>query len=179
MIQPLVWLLACAGAPAIPGLSAPDGTVCPAGAEPLVLEPERPDPARWLPGTEVRLCRTAAGTNVGPHEERWPGSGRAVEGRWGEAGREGTWLSFFPDGAFRSRIDYAGGVPHGLRRELSADGRVVELQLEHGTTVGLRSLPRQTPMPEWSSGARSEGTRHLEHAGPEPRDEGEGQDEDE
>lgn len=167
MIQPLVWwMFACAGSPAIPGLPVGDGLACPGASERIDLAAGASDPARWLQGTDVRLCRTTAGANVGPHEERWPGGGLAAQGSWGEPGREGTWISFFPDGAFRSRVDYAAGVPHGLRQEVSSDGRVVELQLEQGVVVGLRSLPLETPMPQWSDGVQGEGLRHQDHAGP-------------
>lgn len=130
-----------------------------------VVGPEVADEARMADGTELRVCRSADGVAHGAHVEVFPGGGVAVKGAWAEGKREGTWTRWRPSGAFRARTDYRAGVPHGLRQRLGGDGRVVQMDLVEGVLMGLRSLPRARPMPEWKDGQPAEGLAHLD---PEP-----------
>lgn len=96
-----------------------------------------------------------------PADERWPGGAPRSEGRTEGGRREGTWTAWREDGAFASRTDWVGGVQHGLRQEVGADGRIVELVLERGVVVSFRTLPAGTPMPEWDGDRRVSGARYA------------------
>ena len=148
-------MLACGRAPAPSGMTPPAGFSCPSGT---TWKGERAGEV------EVHGCRTASGLRTGPHLERYPGGGVAVEGAWLDDQRHGVWTAWFPDGAFRSQVTWAAGVEHGPRRELSSDGRVVEIDMEQGLAVELRGLPAGAPMPEWEAGQRVDGVRYATHA---------------
>jgi hypothetical protein len=153
------WLLGCGRAVNPEGMVPPEGFACPSGAE-WRAEVRSGD-------VEVHTC-AADGTRRGPHVERYVGGGIAVEGQWRDGGRDGVWTAWSPDGAFRSQTTWVDGVEHGPRREVSADGRVVEIQMERGQAVDLRGLPADAPMPEWSAGQRVEGVRYRTRLTPSP-----------
>ena len=104
------------------------------------------------------------GAREGPHLERYASGGVAAQGGWQSDRRHGVWTRWFEDGAFRSLQSWEAGVQHGPRRELSPDGRVVEIEMASGEAVSLRGLPAGTPMPEWHAGQRADGVAHLAHA---------------
>ena len=85
---------AISGAP--PGFTCPDGTRWQGeapGASSLGIEA----------GTRVHTCREGD-VPRGPHLELFEDGRVAVEGVWAGGERDGAWLRWYPDGAFRSRV---------------------------------------------------------------------------
>lgn len=155
-------LLACGRmlpSPVEASSAAPAGFECPTGSTWTVDPPGRGE-LRAIPGTEVHTCRDAQGRPVGPHVERWPGGGTACVGSWANGARDGVWLAWRPDGAFRSQVTWRDGVQDGPRREVGRAGRIVEITMEAGLAQGFLTLPSDAPMPEWDGGRRVEGTRY-------------------
>jgi hypothetical protein len=162
----VLWLAAIAGCAGLLSPSAPPAEVsCPTGAQ--VRDPETVAPWRVLPDTEVSVCLGTDGQPDGPHVETWPDAvaspGLAAEGLWMAGRRHGPWTTWWPDGAFRSQVTWERGVEQGLRLELSEDGRLIEIEMEAGQAISLRTRPRGSPMPEWDGSERTEGTRHEGH----------------
>jgi hypothetical protein len=161
----ILLLVACDRVAALlPGTraGATDRIACPPGSTPTVDAPEEESP-RALAGTEVHTCRDPEGRPVGPHLERWPDGGTACLGAWVDGERDGIWLTWHPDGAFRSQITWEAGQQHGPRREVGLEGRVVEIAMEEGVAHGLVTLAPEAPMPEWEAGRRVDGTRYRSH----------------
>jgi hypothetical protein len=130
-------------------------------------DPETVAPWRVQPDTEVALCLGSDGLPEGPHVETWADAvaspGLAVEGLWVAGKRHGSWTTWWPDGAFRSQVTWDQGQEQGLRLELGEDGRLVEIQMEGGQAISLRTRPKGSPMPEWDGSKRTEGTKHEQH----------------
>lgn len=116
----------------------------------------------WL---AIAGCATPPAEEVAAEVITSAADGTPLEaGPAGDGPRDGTVLRWFEDGAFRSSVTWVAGEQHGPRVEVGLDGRLVELALEHGRVVSLRTLPAGTPMPEWVDGAQVEGTRYGAHA---------------
>lgn len=129
--------------------------------EPEVVEPASELDARTAEGTVVRRCLGAEGEPHGRHVEVYPSGGVAVIGAWADGSRAGTWNRWTESGAFAGARTWEAGTLES-ERLVSSDGRVIELRYEAGVAVDWRTLPRDTPMPEWSKAALGTGLRHLE-----------------
>ena len=162
-----LWCVGCAGV-ATPPIGAdpkgpPPGFDCPDGSEWTVAAAGVEGP-RTVADTEVHACRDGSGAWLGPHLERYEGGAVAVEGAWAAGERDGTWVRWYPDGAFQSQTSWKAGSEHGPRREIAADGRIVEIEMVQGAAHEMRALDWQTAMPEWEAGNRIEGTAYHSHA---------------
>jgi len=154
------WWLGCTGGEA--GRRAPTTVDCADDQTARHRGPEVDLDTRFVEGTEVFQCVTAEGVLEGPHLERYPGDpgSVAVEGGWQAGAPHGTWTTWRTDGAFARRLEYDAGVPSGEWLEVTADRRITGITFEGGVVVGLRSLPTDSPMPEWSGGIETEGRRY-------------------
>lgn len=157
-----VLLLACGRVAPQVVPPAPPGFACPAGAT-WVHDPPGQGIARSFPDTDADGCRDDQGRPTGPHLERWPAGGVAVEGAWADGARDGVWTTWYPDGAFRSQVSWKAGRQDGPRREVGRDGRVVEIGMVADVATGLFTLAPGAPMPEWEGGRKVDGTRYRTH----------------
>lgn len=116
---------------------------------------------RVAPETQVLQCIDESGRPVGPHLERFADTGHvAAEGQWEQGLRHGTWTVWREDGAFVRQTTYDGGVAVGEWLEVTKDGRVTAVTFDAGVVVGLRSLPLDAEMPEWTEGRETRGRRY-------------------
>jgi hypothetical protein len=163
----VLWLAAALGCAGVLSPSGPPGEISCSQGE-AMRDPETVAPWRVLTDTEVSVCLGADGLPDGPHVETWPDAvaspGLAAEGLWVAGQRHGVWTTWWPDGAFRSQATWDRGKEHGSRVELGEDGRLIEIQMEDGQAMSLRTKPRGSPMPQWDGSKRAEGTRHEQHA---------------
>lgn len=135
-----------------PGAPCPDGSPSAVAAPDVVVE-------RWVPGTHVSTCAD------GPHLEDWPDGAPAARGTRAGGRRVGTWTRWTRDGRFDGLAEYGPDGTPLVRREPSTDGRLAEVAFADGRVIGWTTSP-PAPMPEWTDGDLSPGTRWAAPAAP-------------
>ncbi|MBX2799387.1 MAG: hypothetical protein KTR31_17055 [Myxococcales bacterium] len=160
-------LLACTSGRGTAQVTAPLGDLeCGKATLQTSAEGQASPAPRWAEGTAVQFCTQEDGTLHGPQLERYADGSVAVQGEWRKGERAGDWTRWTSQGAFSASVTYVDGRAEGVRREVSDDGLVVELVMAKGVAVDLRTLPADTPMPEWREGVLTEGLAHAAAAPP-------------